>query len=81
MDKEPDKGKMECEIDIWYSRENGAIRDLTVSSKSAKETTVFSTRKWQLEGYLFRLYANHTKIIAGGDSDYIDTYVPGEYDD
>lgn len=79
IDPEEDKSPNECLIRIDYNSDSEEITEVTIEDRSVTENTFYSTKKWTLEGYLFQLYANKSKLI--NDSENVETYVYGEYED
>lgn len=79
IDKDPDKEPKECEIELHYTADRQEIDDISINRKSMKENTFYTTRNFNVEGFLFRLYAAKSKII--NDANQVEIEFDGENDD
>ncbi len=78
IDKEAGAEPSECEINIDYDDERQEITDVEINKQSVKNTTFYTTKSWNIEGYIFQLYANKVKLI--NDAEDVEPYVSGEYE-
>lgn len=79
IDPEEYKEAKDCLIKIDYDSGDQEIDKIDIDNKEIMKGRFYSTRKYELEGYLFQLYANKSKLINNADE--VETYVYGEYED
>jgi BMFP domain-containing protein YqiC len=79
IDKEEGKEPHECEITLDYNNERQEIDDISIQSKSMKENIFYTTRRWNIEGFLFRLYSAKPTVTNDADQVEIDIYGENDY--